>query len=83
MRAGVTWEDERMPEETTKAQPGLIQLVSELIEAHSDTMLLAEELRGGRRDWDAHYAYLRDLRRIGRDALARLGGAAGAKPTAA
>jgi hypothetical protein len=52
------------------------ELVYELLDAHVDTMRLA-----GRLDddpaWAAHLDYLRDLQRVGREALAR-----GADPAA-
>lgn len=49
----------------------LTDLVYELLDAHCDTIRLAGE---GDEDgrWPAHLEYLRDLQRVGREALARL-----------
>jgi hypothetical protein len=49
----------------------LTELVYELIDAHSDTMALAERLSDDPR-WAAHLEYLRGLQRVGREALARM-----------
>ncbi len=51
----------------------LTELVYELLDAHEDTARLASELECGDR-WAAHLDYLRDLQRVGREALAGLGG---------
>jgi hypothetical protein len=48
------------------------QLVYELLDAHEDTTRLAGELSGDPA-WAAHLDYLRDLQRLGRETLARLG----------
>jgi hypothetical protein len=48
-------------------------LVYELLDAHADTVQLAGELAGDPQ-WAAHLAYLRDLQRVGREALAQLTG---------
>ena len=49
----------------------LTELVYELLDAHRDTVLLADEpLEDGRRE--AHLDYLRGLQRVGHEALARL-----------
>jgi hypothetical protein len=48
-----------------------VEVVYELLDAHEDTIRLAEELRG-QPLWDAHLDYLRDLQRVGREALARV-----------
>jgi hypothetical protein len=45
------------------------ELVYELLDAHVDTMRLARSLDGDPA-WAAHLAYLRDLQRVGREALA-------------
>jgi hypothetical protein len=45
------------------------QLVYELLDAHVDTMRMARYLDGDPA-WAAHLAYLRDLQRVGREALA-------------
>lgn len=47
----------------------LEQLVYELLDAHADTVRLAEPLRG-ELEWDAHLDYLRDLQRVARGLLA-------------
>jgi hypothetical protein len=47
----------------------LTALVYELLDAHGDTMRLADEL-GSAPGWAAHLDYLRDLQRVGREALA-------------
>jgi hypothetical protein len=47
----------------------LTALVYELLDAHCDTMRLADEL-DAQQAWGAHLAYLRDLQRLGREALA-------------
>ena len=44
-------------------------LVYELLDAHDDTVRLAADLALGER-WQAHLAYLCDLQRVGREALA-------------
>ena len=45
------------------------ELVDELLAAHIDTMRLAGHLDGDPA-WAAHLDYLRDLQRVGREALA-------------
>ena len=45
------------------------ELLYELLDAHVDTMRMARELDGDP-DWAAHLDYLRDLQRVGREALA-------------
>ena len=45
------------------------ELVYELLDAHVDTMRLARELDGDP-VWAAHLDYLRDLQRVGLEALA-------------
>ena len=66
---------------TTNTSPGpveqLSQFVYELLDAHADTLWLADELPGGKEldaagDWPAHVLYLRDLQRVGRALLAHL-----------
>ena len=49
----------------------LAELVYELLDAHVDTITMADELQGGPH-WDAHLAYIRDLQRVGRERLARV-----------
>jgi hypothetical protein len=47
-------------------------LVYELLDAHADTVALADDLiEDGQ--WGAHVDYLRNLQRVGRETLARLG----------
>lgn len=46
------------------------ELVYELIDAHVDTIRMARELDGDPA-WAAHLDYLRDLQRVGREALAQ------------
>jgi hypothetical protein len=48
------------------------ELVYELLDAHVDTMRLADDLNSATDPaWAAHLDYLRDLQRVGREALAR------------
>ena len=47
----------------------LTLLVYELLDAHDDTARLAADLASEVR-WEAHVGYLRDLQRLGREALA-------------
>jgi hypothetical protein len=51
----------------------LTELVYELLDAHSDTSRLAAELAHDP-SWQAHLDYLKGLQRVGREALARVGG---------
>jgi uncharacterized protein YciI len=53
-------------------RPELIALTDELLEAHLDTLELAQELES-RPDWEAHLEYLRGLQRRGRELLAAAG----------
>jgi hypothetical protein len=46
------------------------ELLYELLDAHVDTMRMAREMDGDPA-WAAHLDYLRDLQRVGREALAR------------
>lgn len=47
----------------------LVALSYELLDAHADTARLASgDAPDG--EWDSHLAYLRDLQRVGREALA-------------
>ena len=52
-----------------KRVEALIALTYELLDAHADTARLAFDASDG--EWDTHLAYLRDLQRVGREALAR------------
>ncbi len=47
------------------------ELIYELLDAHRDTTELAERLALSSPYWRAHLHYLRDLQRVGREALAR------------
>jgi hypothetical protein len=47
-------------------------LLYELLDAHIDTIKLAGSLEDNQ-SWAAHLDYLRDLQRVGREALARAG----------
>ena len=49
-------------------------LLYELLDAHVDTIKLAAELEEDP-FWAAHLDYLRGLQRVGRETLARVGGA--------
>jgi hypothetical protein len=49
----------------------IVALVYELLDAHVDTIKLADEPADAT-DWAAHLDYLRDLQRVGREALAQL-----------
>ena len=55
------------------ASDRLIELTHELLDAHCDTVCLADELASGPR-WAAHVEYLKDLQRIGQRTLAELAG---------
>ena len=57
----------------------LVLVVDELIDAHDDTVRLSEELAPDPR-WEAHICYLRQLRRLGREALAAAVADESAKP---
>jgi hypothetical protein len=46
------------------------ELVYELLDAHVDTLRMAHDLDGDP-SWAAHLDYLRDLQRVGREALAQ------------
>jgi type VI protein secretion system component VasF len=48
----------------------LVALAYELLDAHADTARLTEE-DASAAEWQDHLAYLRDLQRVGREALAR------------
>jgi hypothetical protein len=62
-----------MLERSAAPVESLTELVYELLDAHADTARLASELDGDD-GWAAHLDYLRDLQRVGREALAGLGG---------
>jgi hypothetical protein len=50
----------------------LIALSYELLDAHADTQRIAGAV-ATEAEWDSHLGYLRDLQRVGREALARVG----------
>ena len=47
-------------------------LIYEMLDAHYDTAVLAEELTDEDPDWEVHLDYLRALQRKGREMLARM-----------
>lgn len=51
----------------------LRSLLYELLDAHIDTIALADTLEDDA-SWAAHLDYLRDLQRVGHEALARAAG---------
>ena len=55
------------------ASDRLSELTHELLDAHCDTVCLADELASGP-EWAAHVEYLKDLQRIGQRMLAELAG---------
>ncbi len=59
---------EATPNEASARQ--LVELVYELLDAHQDTMQLAEDDPADLR-WAAHLDYIRRLQRVGRETLAR------------
>ncbi len=52
------------------AEGHVTELVYELLDAHLDTMRMARDMDGNPA-WAAHLDYLRDLQRVGREALAQ------------
>jgi hypothetical protein len=50
----------------------LTELVYELLDAHRDTVCLADD-QADEPGWAAHLEYLRDLQRVGHEVLAQLG----------
>lgn len=56
----------------------LAALVYELLDAHADTVILADDL-APESCWGAHVDYLRNLQRVGRETLARLDDARGGR----
>jgi hypothetical protein len=61
-----------------QGQDQMVALVYELLDAHADTVLLADDLAHDSQ-WGAHVDYLRNLQRVGREALARLSDVRGAR----
>jgi hypothetical protein len=49
----------------------LMALTYELLDAHTDTARLATD-EASDAEWSNHLGYLRDLQRVGREAIARL-----------
>lgn len=63
----------RIAEATVRTEekvPALVALSYELLDAHADTTRLSLE-GAGDDEWQHHLSYLRDLQRVGREALAR------------
>jgi hypothetical protein len=58
------------PAAGTARDAGLVALTYELLDAHADTARLVGD-QAGDAEWQNHLAYLRDLQRVGREALAR------------
>jgi hypothetical protein len=58
------------------AMDQMAELIYELLDAHADTVVLADELTENGQ-WGAHVDYLRNLQRVGRETLARLGDTSG------
>ena len=48
----------------------LVALIYELLDAHADTARLVSD-QAGDAEWQNQLAYMRDLQRVGREALAR------------
>jgi hypothetical protein len=63
----------QLPADPTQERvDALIALVYELLDAHADTARLTLD-EATDAEWGNHLAYLRDLQRVGREALARAG----------
>jgi hypothetical protein len=61
----------RLPTDTAGEEPAaLVALTYELLDAHADTARLVGD-HASDTEWRNHLAYLRDLQRVGRGALAR------------
>lgn len=58
------------PSDGTARDAGLVALTYELLDAHVDTARLVGD-QAVDAEWQNHLAYLRDLQRVGREALAR------------
>ena len=58
------------PSARTPREAGLVALTYELLDAHADTSRLVAD-QASDAEWQNHLAYLRDLQRVGREALAR------------
>jgi hypothetical protein len=60
---------------TKQEMSNLTELLYELLDAHVDTIALADRIKAvdqAPTAWAAHLDYLRDLQRVGRERLARL-----------
>jgi hypothetical protein len=58
------------PSAGTARDAGLVALTYELLDAHGDTARLVGD-HASDAEWHHHLAYLTDLQRVGREALAR------------
>ena len=58
------------PSARTPREAGLVAITYELLDAHADTSRLVAD-RASDAEWQNHLVYLRDLQRVGREALAR------------
>lgn len=56
-----------LPGFASEREQYLVEVMYELLDAHDDTTRLAADQRDIR--WQAHLDYLRDLQRVGREAL--------------
>jgi hypothetical protein len=59
------------PHVPTGQKVNVPELLAECLDAHADTLRLAQGLLDSP-EWQAHSTYLKDLERVGRTALARL-----------
>jgi len=59
------------PAAGTTREAGLVALTYELLDAHADTARLVGD-QAGDAEWQNHLAYLTDLQRVGREALAHV-----------
>jgi hypothetical protein len=55
----------------SEAEPALVNLVYELLDAHQDTVRFGAE-NSADPYWQAHVSYLRDLQRVGKETVARI-----------
>jgi hypothetical protein len=62
---------QQFPRPVSEAEPALVNLVYELLDAHQDTVRFGAE-NSADPYWQAHVSYLRDLQRIGKETVARL-----------
>jgi hypothetical protein len=69
----LSWTERRSPrpvaEPARERVDALVALTYELLDAHADTARLAGD-EANAAEWHSHLAYLRDLQRVGREALA-------------